>query len=76
MSVTDLSLTVTQQLGAKGIENCVNPRTQGGLLPSVPITLFPLEGEICTVIVDKTTHRIRVQNETESGVVIVIEPKE
>ncbi len=50
-------------------------RTSGGILPSLPITVCPLEGERCTVILNKKTHTLRYQDETESGVVIVIEPR-
>ena len=46
--------------------------------PSRPrsLTTYPLEGEQHSIVVDKRTHRIRFDGETESGVVVVIEPKD
>lgn len=52
-------------------------RASGGPLPQPrSMTAFPSDGETYNVIVNKKTHRIRFQDETESGVVIAIEPKE
>jgi len=70
MSEEYIKLSMTQEQG------CANPYSTGGLIPHPrSMTTFPLNGETYSVIVDKTTHRIRFQDETESGVVIVIEPK-
>jgi hypothetical protein len=69
---TDAALSKTFKVIS---EPCANPRTLGGPIPSPPITVFPLEGERCMVVVNKRTHQVRFQDETESGVVIAVEPK-
>lgn len=57
---------------------CLPPGpTIGGTLPRPRVqTFFPVEGEQHSIVVDKTTHRIRFEGETEQSVVVVIEPKE
>lgn len=52
------------------------PNNAGGYLPRPrTMTTFPAEGEQYSVVVNKQTHRVRFEGETESGVVIVVEPK-
>lgn len=40
------------------------------------MTTYPQPNEQYSVVVDKRTHRIRYEGETESGVVVVFEPKD
>ena len=50
-------------------------RCVGGWLPPRPTGSAAVGREAHRVVVDKRTHRIRFEDETESSVVIIIDPK-
>lgn len=47
----------------------------GGFIQPRFTNAYPQKDVTHTVVVDKRTHRIKFENETESGVTIIIEPK-